>query len=151
MPNSRDKGRRAEYSARDELRKLTGLDWERTPSSGALDPKHKLKGDLYVPEHPLKWCVEVKHYKDDQLSTKILTGKDPILLQWWSQTLRQAEQVDKKPLLIFKHDRSKWFAAIRRIEFTSCKDLKRYVIIQNGNESFMITLLTDLCKRMRID
>ena len=50
MIDSRAKGRAAELKCRDELRKLTGLMWERTPMSGALDAKHKLKGDIYVPQ-----------------------------------------------------------------------------------------------------
>jgi Holliday junction resolvase len=111
MVDSRRKGATAERKARDELRKYTGLKWERTPGSGALGPQHKLKGDLYVPDAPNFWCVEVKHYKDDQLTSKILTSKSPIFLDWWRQAVRQADQVDKEPLLIFKFDRSKWFIA----------------------------------------
>src|SRR6056300_1760937 len=109
MIDSRAKGRTAELKCRDEMRNLTGLAWERTPMSGALGAQHKLKGDLYVPETPLKYCVEVKHYADDHIDTKIITGKSPTFLGWWDQTVREAKQMDKKPLLIFKHNRSKWF------------------------------------------
>ena len=49
MVDPRAKGARAETQVRDKLRELTALNWERVPSSGALDPKHGLKGDLYVP------------------------------------------------------------------------------------------------------
>lgn len=111
MVDSRAKGAKAETVVRDRLRELTGLQWERTPSSGALDPKHGLKGDLYIVNERNLYCVEIKHYKDDQLSTSIFTAKEPILLQWWDQCLRQSRQVNKKPLLIFKHDRSKLFVA----------------------------------------
>ena len=45
----RAKGARTETTVRDLLKKHTGLAWERVPGSGALDPKHQLKGDLYVP------------------------------------------------------------------------------------------------------
>lgn len=111
MVDSRQKGARAESNAKDILIKYTGHNWKRTPGSGALSADHKLKGDLYIPEVNNKYCVEVKHYKEDQFSTKILTDKDPQLNKWWSQTLRQGKQVDKEPLLIFKHDRSKFFVA----------------------------------------
>jgi len=37
--------------------------------------------------------------------------KGDLLIDWWNQTLRQASQVNKEPLLLFKHDRSKIFAA----------------------------------------
>lgn len=111
MVDSRAKGARAELQARDILRKYTNLPWERVPASGALSVSHELKGDLYIPKHDNKYCVEVKHYAEDVISTKILTGKNPTLIKWWEQTLREANQVNRKPLLLFKHDRSKWFVA----------------------------------------
>lgn len=109
MVDSKEKGARAETVVRDTLRKLTGLGWERTPGSGALDPKHFLKGDLYIPNANNAYAVEVKHYKEDNLTSNVLTGKNPILLGWWEQAVRQGVQMSKKPLLIFKHDRSKLF------------------------------------------
>lgn len=111
MVDSRDKGARAETVVRDVMRKATGLGWERTPGSGALDPKHLLKGDIYVPGKDNLYCVEVKHYCKDHFTSAILTGKSPQLLVWWEQAVRQGKQVGKKPLLIFKHDRSKLFCA----------------------------------------
>lgn len=111
MVDSREKGARAETVVRDKLRELTGLKWERVPGSGALDPKHQLKGDLYVPGKPNAYAVEVKHYKDDHFNTSLFTSKNPQIIQWWDQTVRQGAQLGKKPLLLFKHDRSKIFAA----------------------------------------
>lgn len=111
MIDSRAKGRTGETQARDLLRKITKLDWERTPLSGALDPKHKLKGDLYIPGENLKFCVEVKFYKDDHLTSKLITSKQPQILDWWEQTEREANQVNRLPLLLFKFNRSKWFVA----------------------------------------
>ena len=111
MIDSKIKGSRAELAARDILRKYTELDWQRVPSSGALNVAHKLKGDLYIPEVNNKYCIEVKHYAKDQISTKLLTDKAPIFSDWWVQTASQAEKVNKLPLLLFKHDRSKWFVA----------------------------------------
>ena len=109
--DSRAKGARAETDVRDKLRQLTGLQWERVPSSGALDPKHGLKGDVYLVGVNNAYCVEIKHYKDDHLTSSLLTAKNPQLIEWWKQTLRESKQVDKYPLLIFKHDRSKLFCA----------------------------------------
>lgn len=109
MVDSRDKGARAEAAAKELLQKYTGHNWQRTPGSGALNEVHELKGDLYIPSCNNRFCVEVKHYKDDHLTSKILTDKSPQLLTWWSQTLRQAAQINKEPLLLFKFDRSKWF------------------------------------------
>ena len=121
MVDSRQKGARAELQARDLLRKLSGLVWERVPMSGGLGAQHGLKGDLYVPKKNLGWCVEVKHYKEDQISTKLITGKNPKFNEWWAQTMREAEEIEKAPLLLFKHDRSKWFVAYRKMDVSiSC-------------------------------
>lgn len=113
MVDSKAKGARAESKVKDELRALTKLDWQRTPLSGALASNHKLKGDLYIPDHNNKYCVEVKHYADDHLTSKLLTDKVPQFTDWWLQTLREAAEVKKTPLLIFKFDRSKLFVAFQ--------------------------------------
>lgn len=118
MVNSRDKGARTELKVRDFLREYTALSWERVPASGALDEKHGLKGDLYVPGEKNVFCVEVKGYADDHLTSEILTSKSPTLLDWWQQTLREAKQVQRKPLLFFKFDRSKIFVAFEQMPET---------------------------------
>jgi hypothetical protein len=111
MVDSRQKGARAEAAAKGLLIKHTGLDWQRTPGSGALNAAHKLKGDLYVPDEKNKFCVEVKHYKDDHLTSKLITDKTPQIMKWWEQAVRQGVQTGRIPLLLFKFDRSKWFVA----------------------------------------
>lgn len=151
MVDSRAKGRTAELNCRNELRKLTGLMWERTPMSGALDAKHKLKGDLYVPQVILKYCVEVKHYKDDHINTKLLTGVNPQFFQWWEQTVREADQMAMEPLLIFKHNRSKWFAAFDNFDIQlKLQDTKtKYIML--GPDEICICLLTEFCKYERFE
>jgi len=145
MIDSRAKGRTAELKCRDEMRKLTGLMWERTPMSGALDAKHMMKGDIYVPTVNTKYCVEIKHYADDHVSTKLLTTKS-IFYEWWAQTVREAGQMNKKPLLVFKHNRSKWFAATididvaLKLQDNECKTLIVFP------QEITICLLTDFCK-----
>ena len=109
--DSKEKGARAETNARDLLRSLTNLQWERVPGSGALGAQHKLKGDLYIVEANNKFCVEIKHYASDHFTSKIFTDKTPQWYTWWEQAVRQGNQVDKEPLLLFKFDRSKWFCS----------------------------------------
>lgn len=133
MVDSRQKGARAELAARDILRKYTGHTWERVPASGALSASHKLKGDLYIPEVPNIYCVEVKHYKTDHLTSKILTSKDPQIFLWWKQAEREAKQIDKEPLLLFKFDRSKWFVATKK----ECKE--DYIFVKT-NELYIMLL-----------
>ena len=142
MVDSREKGARAESVIRDVLRIATKLQWERTPGSGALNEKHGLKGDLYVPNEKNHYCVEVKHYKDDHLTSEMLTSKTPQIIEWWSQAIRQGKQVNKKPLLIFKHDRSKNFAAFEDMPTGSY----RYQFHSLLGHEFYISLLDDFLK-----
>ena len=107
MVDSRAKGARGEYLVRDMLREHTGHQFERVPSSGALE---YLKGDLYVPHAKNKFCIEVKNYESSPLSDKIFTApKTNNLIKWWTKLERQAERGNQKPLLFFKYNRSPVF------------------------------------------
>jgi hypothetical protein len=139
MVDPRAKGATAETKARDELRKVTKLKWERVPGSGALDEKHGLKGDLYIPNEKNLYCVEVKHYADDHFNTSLFTGKQPQLIDFWQQTIRESGQVNKQPLLIFKHDRSKFFAAYKDMPTANY----RYAFISVLGHEFYVATLED--------
>ena len=140
MVDPRAKGARTESLARDALRKHTNLTWERVPGSGALDPKHQLKGDLYVPGRTNLYAVEVKGYAEDHINSTLLTGKNPQLLEFWKQATRQGHQVNKKPLLIFKFDRSKLFVAFE--DMPSHTGYRCLLINIEGFE-FFVALLED--------
>ena len=139
MVDVRVKGATAETKARDELRRLTGLKWERVPGSGALDPKHLLKGDLYCPGEKNLYSVEVKHYKECHIDHTLITGKNPQVIEWVEQAIRQGKQVDKKWLLIFKHDRSPFFCASDDLPM---QEYPHIIVSKNGYE-FSISLLND--------
>lgn len=143
MVDSRAKGARTETVVRDLLRKLTGLSWERVPGSGALDPKHQLKGDLYVPGRTNLYAVEVKGYAEDHINSTLLTGKNPQLLEFWKQAVRQGHQVSKKPLLIFKFDRSKVFVAFEDLPVTMAY---RCILVSIEGYDFYVALLEDWVK-----
>lgn len=138
MVDSRAKGSRTELLVRDVLRKHTGLNWERTPMSGALSAIHGLKADLYVPNSSNIYAVEVKGYKDDHLTSGVLTSTGPQLLSWWDQCKKQAALMGKKPLLIFKFDRSKLFVGYEDIP--SCVD-HMFISVQDFN--FYVSKLED--------
>jgi hypothetical protein len=141
MVDSRQKGRTAELNARNVLKEHTGLEWERTPLSGALNAKHKLKGDLYIPESKNTFCVEVKHYKDDHLTSKWLTSKSPTLQSWWEQTVREAEEMNREPLLLFKYNRSKWFVAM---EFQwHIEDISHIILYESKKNQYIYVHLLE--------
>ena len=107
MVDSRAKGARGEYLVRDMLRESTGLQFERVPSSGALD---YLKGDLYVPHEKNRFCIEVKNYESSPLSDKVFTApRTNNLIKWWKKVVQQAEGGNQEPLLFFKYNRSAVF------------------------------------------
>ena len=139
MVDVRAKGAKAETDVRNMLRKHTNLTWERTPGSGALDPKHMLKGDLHVPGEANLYCVEFKHYADDHINSGILTHKLPQIIEWWQQTLRQGNQVGRKPLLIFKFNRSKIFVSFEDMPNSEY----RYMFIKVDGHELYIALLED--------
>lgn len=139
MVDVRAKGAKAETDAKTILKKYTGLGWERTPGSGALDEKHGLKGDLYIPNKENIYCVEVKHYQDDHLTSQVLTSKNPQLIEWWAQATRQGIQVGRKPLLIFKHNRSKLFTAFQDLPTADYRKIYLEVL----QYSFYVSVLED--------
>ena len=107
MVDSRAKGARGEYLVRDMLREHTGHQFERVPSSGALE---YLKGDLYVPHAKNRYCIEVKNYESSPLSDKIFTApRTNNLIKWWKKLEQQAEKGNQEPLLFFKYNRSPVF------------------------------------------
>jgi len=107
MVDSRAKGARGEYLVRDMLRQATGLQFERVPSSGALE---YLKGDLYVPHAKNHFCIEVKNYEKSPLSDKMFTApRTNNLIKWWKKVVQQAEGGNQEPLLFFKYNRSAVF------------------------------------------
>jgi len=111
MVDARAKGARGEYAVRDMMREHTGLQWERTPASGALEYQ---KGDLYIPNEKPRYIIEVKNYKESPLSDKVLTNTTNNLNRWWTKLVHQASQVPATPILFFKYDRSKWFVSVDR-------------------------------------
>ena len=112
MVDSRAKGARGEYLVRDMLREHTGHQFERVPSSGALE---YLKGDLYVPHAKNRYCIEVKNYESSPLSDKIFTApKTNNLIKWWRKVEQQAEQGNQLPMLFFKYNRSPVFIVTQR-------------------------------------
>lgn len=139
--DSRAKGARAEADLVKKLHQVTGHNFKRVPLSGGLDASHGLKGDLYIPNSLNIFCIEVKHYKDDHISSKILTDKTPQILEWWQQTIREAAQISRKPLLIYKFDRSKWFCAFK--DYPTVDDQYRFMMINIDGMQFFTAKLDD--------
>lgn len=115
MVDSKSKGTRNEYAVRDLLKEATGLGWERVPGSGGFGAMHGLKGDIYLPSSTGKisnYTIEVKAYAEDVITSNLLNPTVSQLEKFWEQTTREAGQMNNKPMLVFKKDRSKFLVAL---------------------------------------
>ena len=63
-------------------------------------------------------------------------------MAFWEQAVRQGKQVGRRPLLIFKYDRSKVFVAIDVADFVPT-DTHPYVFVCRDQHSFYVMLLED--------
>ena len=133
---SKIKGTAYEAKIKKYLNSHLNIEFERMPLSGAIE---YLKGDLWTPLDTAAWpyCIECKHYKDIQWNN-LLTAKTTDLLQFWRQAVREAEVMKKKPLLIFRWNRSKDF-----VGWNDDLQVDHYVEIKSFGCHFKITQLDD--------
>ena len=110
--------------------------FRRVPLSGALE---WMKGDLIVIDDTawFPWTIECKHYKSVEWNN-LLTAKSSEMFIFWTQTLREAEVMKKKPLLIFRWNRSKDFVA-----YDDELKVKSYIEVNSFGHKFRVSLLSD--------
>tara|TARA_Y100001963_G_scaffold65907_1_gene91826 strand:- start:29237 stop:29683 length:447 start_codon:yes stop_codon:yes gene_type:complete len=139
---SKIKGTAYEAKIKRYLNSHLDIEFERMPLSGAIE---YLKGDLWTPHDTAAWpyCIECKHYKDIQWNN-LLTAKTTDLLQFWRQAEREAEVMKKKPLLIFRWNRSKDF-----IGWNDDIVVDHYVEVKSFGCHFKITQLDDWIRALK--
>ena len=96
--NSKVKGNRNELEVAKFLTRWTGVEFRRTPMSGAIHvPLEWLSGDVFCVDKDFNFpfSVEAKHYHKVRPS---------MVETWWEQTKTDAERINKKPLLFFRED-----------------------------------------------
>ena len=91
---SKAKGSAYEQKIATRLSSEFGKEFRRVPLSGSID---YLKGDIWTPNDTAWWpyATECKHYKDIEWNN-LLTSKTTDLLNFWRQTLREAEVMEKE-------------------------------------------------------
>lgn len=140
---SKIKGSVYEAKIRDILNKeFTNIKFERVPLSGSIE---YLKGDIWTPHDTAAWpwCIEAKHYSELEWNN-LLTAKSTDILNFWKQTIREAEVMNKKPLLIFRWNRSKDFVA-----YNDNIQIDSYVEVKSFGYHFKISLLEDWIKAVK--
>ena len=110
MADSKAKGNRGEALVRTELRNRTGLNFEKTPQSGASFVEG-LKGDLYLPNQKNEFTIEVKNYAEDGFGSHLLESKGDFL-RWWEQAVAAAKVNKNTPMVIYRWNRSKMYCAL---------------------------------------
>ena len=96
----------------------------RSAASGAKATQGRKKGehshmagDLVAVDEQGYWfadrfSVEFKFRKSYGELEQIFVGRNPIVMDWWKQTVRDAEAEDKIPLLVFKENQSPVYLGI---------------------------------------
>lgn len=137
MVDVRAKGAGFETDIRDKLRKVTQRSWERAPASGALNSRYGMKGDIILPATTGSmslYAIECKAYTDDQITGNLLYPSEQVFDGWWTQTLREAKQMNMKPMLVFKKNRGKHMLAVAE-KIEGMNTFLHYV--KAGNECYI--------------
>lgn len=139
---SKAKGSAYEQKIADLLSKEFNKEFRRVPLSGSID---YLKGDIWTPHDTAWWpyCIECKHYKEIEWNN-LLTSKTTNIFGFWTQTLREAETMNKKPLLIFRWNRSKDFVA-----YADDIKVENFVYIESFGFIFKISKLDEWIKAVK--
>lgn len=125
MSNSRRKGAKAERVASKVISKWTGKGFSKTPASGGLNWKKSfVAGDVVCTTegHFCPFCFEVKSYSKIDFSHLINPKiKDPEILDFWAQAKRDAEKVNKIPMLMMRYNglpKEFYFVVLDMVAFT---------------------------------
>ena len=134
MANSKQKGNRGEREVVKLLKEYwDSKDFMKSPESGAMstmmegrapaDIVARLAGDILGPAD-FPFCVESKLYKEIDLWGIIRNPRASDIGKWWVQCSEDADRVGKVPLLTFREDRKKRFAAVRQSDYDKLNMLR---------------------------
>ena len=141
---SKAKGSAFEAKLAKALTSEFGKEFRRVPLSGALE---WMKGDIICIKDTawFPWCIEAKHYKEINWNS-LLTAKSADMYSFWEQTQREADVMEKRPLLIFRWDRSKDYVAYAVDDPVQADS---YIEVSSFGHSFRIALFTDWVKAVK--
>ena len=119
------------------LSEALGKEFKRMPLSGAIS---YLKSDIWLPSDTAAWpfSVECKHYAEIEWNN-LLTAKSTEIHDFWRKVSKDAITMEKKPLLIFRWNRSKEFVGYD--DYTI--ECDHYLEVSAFGHKFRIALLTD--------
>ena len=134
--DGRAKGNRTELGLCKLLGDHFGVDFTKTPGSGALStvrldrlPEHAKKtltGDICVPEK-FKWVIECKggYEKEIDLCNVLEGNGSPTLDTFIEQSSRDSDFCGRMPIICWKRNRKPWLAMIRLKDLCHNDDISK--------------------------
>ena len=121
--NSVQKGKSGEREFCNKLSELVGYqcvtrNLEQCKKNGGHDLNPVSIEEDEVPDSPVRavaarlsvFAIEIKRHR---------SGSDADIQKWWHQTVEQARQIKKAPLLAYRFDRQKWHCMLHTNYFDS--------------------------------
>lgn len=134
--NSIRKGKSFERDCAKLLTEALGIPIVRIPQSGAFSTVHSTPmwaGDLMCsdPGKDVPFVFEAKFYREADLH-HIISSKNPKIVEWIRQAVRESSHTGKVPVVLYKYNRSNAvFAVFRR------DDLGKHVKMKSKSILFM--------------
>ena len=149
MVNSKKKGNRNERQIAKTLSEWWGEEFTRTPSSGMFATTHArqlsalnvdIGGDLISPKN-FPFNVEAKSAKSIDLYEAIRQREGSCFVDWWRQSNRDAKNMKKWPLVIFKEDRKQYYCMMTSYCYSRLERDTKYTL-QISIDDDMICFIT---------
>lgn len=106
--NSRNKGSRFERSVAKAWESWTGYKFSRTPGSGGWAKAKDAVGDLVCTDEKhsrrFPFSIECKSYQDIKFEHLLLGNKTCKIHDFWDQASRDANKINKLPILIMRYN-----------------------------------------------
>ena len=135
--NSKVKGNKNELKVAKAISKWTGVEFRRTPMSGAIHvPLHWLAGDIFCTDQSFNFpfAVEAKHYH------KLTDGK---MITFFMQAKADADRINKHPLLMARENgmpKGEWKVMLDQLQlFFAFKGFLPQVWMGHGLNCFTLT------------
>jgi Holliday junction resolvase len=138
MKNSQNKGKNFERLIAKKLTETLGIEFKRTPQSGAspLGQDWQLLGDIVTKDSNWEYCIELK--KQEGWEFKDFFNKKSKIYKWWEQAEEQATKISKIPVLIFSKNYDDIYVMMKIKDFENIKNF--FIMINN---EFVILKLND--------
>jgi len=137
--NGKSKGSGFERLIAKLLTSWSGELFSKVPASGGLrwGKDHRVAGDIVPPvDSEFPFCIECKKH-EGWLMDDLIKGTGNIV-KWWNQCTRDADNIEKTPLLVFSRNRAPIFFMVRYEDFVKLCD--------NGSNFTTDYLITTLDK-----